>query len=176
MNHLAQHAVLGYFLYKSVRLVWDMKSLERKLPPPLVFIILCLAIKFTSDEFNTLSVNLPFAHIVLIACLVVSVLVGFAGVYEFRKAKTTISPIQVKHASKVVDTGVFSFTRNPMYLSMFVLLFGFAYWQQNILSMLITFIFVFYINRFQIFPEEAALEELFGATYVDYKQRVRRWI
>ncbi|MYM58386.1 hypothetical protein GTG28_04050 [Vibrio sp. OCN044] len=153
-----------------------MKSLERKLPPPLVFIILFLAIKFTSEEFNTLSVNLPFAHIVLIACLVVSVFVGFAGVYEFRKAKTTINPIQVKQASKVVDTGVFSFTRNPMYLSMFVLLFGFAYWQQNILSMLITFTFVFYINRFQILPEEAALEELFGATYVDYKQRVRRWI
>ena len=140
------------------------------------FIILCLAIKFTSEEFNTLSVSLPFAHIVLIACLVVSVFVGFAGVYEFRKAKTTINPIQVKQASKVVDTGVFSFTRNPMYLSMFVLLFGFAYWQQNILSMLITFTFVFYINRFQILPEEAALEELFGATYVDYKQRVRRWI
>ena len=154
----------------------DMKSLERKLPPLLIFTILCIANKYTSNVFDTLSVTLPLAPIVLLTCLILSAFIGFAGVYEFRKVKTTINPIEVKQAIKVVDTGVFSFTRNPMYLSMFILLFGFAYWQQNILSMLITFTFVFYINRFQILPEEAAMEELFGATYVDYKQRVRRWI
>ncbi|NOH73214.1 isoprenylcysteine carboxylmethyltransferase family protein [Vibrio pectenicida] len=153
-----------------------MKNLERKLPPPIVFIALGLIIKFIGDEFGNLSLQVPLAPIVLCICLIVSMLIGFAGVYEFRKANTTINPINVEQASMVVDSGIFAHTRNPMYLSMFILLFGFAYWQQNILSMLIAFSFVLYINRFQIEPEENALEGLFGATYLDYKQRVRRWL
>ena len=90
-----------------------MKNLERKLPPPLVFIILGLIIKFIGDEFGNLSLQVPLAPIVLCICLIVSMLIGFAGVYEFRKANTTINPINVEQASMVVDSGIFAHTRNP---------------------------------------------------------------
>lgn len=63
-----------------------------------------------------------------------------------------------------------------MYLGLFVLLFGYAYWQQNLLAIVFSFGFIVYMNRFQILPEERALEALFGSQYLDYKQRVRRWI
>ncbi|NOH54080.1 isoprenylcysteine carboxylmethyltransferase family protein [Vibrio coralliilyticus] len=153
-----------------------MEKLERKIPPVALFIVLGVVMNHVGHEFHTFSVGLPIPWIVLLACFAISVFVGLAGVYEFRKANTTVNPVKVKDASQVVDSGVFAYSRNPMYLGMFLLLLGFAYWQQNLLCIALAFVFVLYMNRFQISPEERALEELFGAAYLDYKQRVRRWI
>ncbi|MFA0071651.1 isoprenylcysteine carboxylmethyltransferase family protein, partial [Vibrio breoganii] len=89
--------------------------------------------------------------------------VGLAGIWEFRKQKTTVNPIKVETASTVVDSGIFGYTRNPMYLGLFILLLCFGYFFQNIFSVLLSFGFVIYMNQFQIKPEERALEQLFGA-------------
>ncbi|MCG9597311.1 isoprenylcysteine carboxylmethyltransferase family protein [Vibrio sp. Isolate25] len=153
-----------------------MEKLERKIPPVALFILIGVLMNHTGHEFHTFSIGLPLPWIVLLACFVISGFVGLSGVYEFRKANTTVNPVKVKEASKIVDSGVFAYSRNPMYLGLFLLLFGFAYWQQNLLCIVFAFGFVLYMNRFQIRPEERALEELFGAAYLDYKQRVRRWI
>lgn len=153
-----------------------MDKLERKIPPVALFVLFVVAINHLSHEFVAFSVSLPLAALVFSICFIVAGVVGVAGVYEFRRAQTTVNPIKVDDASSVVDSGIFSYTRNPMYLGLFLLLFGFAYWQQNLLSVLFSFAFIVYMNRFQILPEERALEALFGAEYLDYKQRVRRWI
>lgn len=153
-----------------------MDKLERKIPPVALFVLFVVAINHLSHEFLAFSVSLPLGWLVFGACFVIAGFVGLAGVYEFRRAQTTVNPIKVDDASSVVDSGIFSYTRNPMYLGLFLLLFGFAYWQQNLLAILFSFTFIVYMNRFQILPEERALESLFGAEYLDYKQRVRRWI
>lgn len=153
-----------------------MDKLERKIPPVALFVLFVVAINYLSHEFLAFRVSLPLAGAVFLICFIVAGLVGLAGVYEFRRAQTTVNPIKVDEASTIVDSGIFSFTRNPMYLGLFLLLFGYAYWQQNVLAILFSFAFIMYMNRFQILPEERALEMLFGAKYVDYKQRVRRWI
>ncbi|MDA0118778.1 methyltransferase family protein [Vibrio sp. T11.5] len=153
-----------------------MEKLERKIPPVALFILLGVVMNHVGHEFRTFSLGLPAPWFVLFACFMIAVVVGLGGVYEFRKANTTVNPIKVKDAAQVVDTGVFAYSRNPMYLGLFLLLFGLAYWLQNVLCVALAFVFVFYMNRFQIRPEERALEELFGAAYLDYKQRVRRWI
>lgn len=153
-----------------------MDKLERKIPPVALFVLFVVAINYLSHEFLAFRVSLPLAGTVFPICFIVAGLVGLAGVYEFRRAQTTVNPIKVDEASTIVDSGIFSFTRNPMYLGLFLLLFGYAYWQQNVLAILFSFAFIMYMNRFQILPEERALEMLFGAKYVDYKQRVRRWI
>lgn len=153
-----------------------MKALERKIPPVALFIIFIVAINHISHELVAFTVDLPLNSVVFALCFLIAGFVGLAGVYEFRKAKTTVNPVKVDTASTVVDSGIFGYTRNPMYLGLFLLLFGFAYWQQNLISIGFSFAFVFYMNRFQILPEEQALESLFGAPYLDYKQRVRRWI
>ncbi|HEV8366930.1 MAG TPA: isoprenylcysteine carboxylmethyltransferase family protein, partial [Pyrinomonadaceae bacterium] len=75
-----------------------------------------------------------------------------------------------------VSTGVYRFTRNPMYLGLLLTLLGWAAFLSNPASLLFVPIFVLYINRFQIKPEEQVLSSLFGAEYMAYKSRVRRWL
>lgn len=153
-----------------------MDKLERKIPPVAVFLLFFVVINHISFEFLAFTVGLPLNSVVFGLCFIVSGYVGLAGVFEFKRAKTTVNPIKVDQASSVVDSGIFGYSRNPMYLGLFLLLFGYAYWQQNLLAIVFSFGFIAYMNRFQIKPEERALEGLFGAEYLDYKQRVRRWI
>ncbi|MDN3699743.1 methyltransferase family protein [Vibrio artabrorum] len=153
-----------------------MKFLELKAPPVALFILVLVASYF-SAHYLTIGVILwPYKIIVLGAGIVLSGVIGLSGIWEFRKQKTTVNPIKVDTASSVVDSGIFGYTRNPMYLGLFILLFCFGYFFQNLFSVLLSFVFVIYMNQFQIKPEERALEQLFGAEYVDYKQKVRRWI
>ena len=79
-------------------------------------------------------------------------------------------------ASVLVDGGIYRLTRNPMYLGFFVVLLGWAIFLSNIVAFLLLPAFIFYMNRFQIEPEEKALVGLFGQTFVAYKTRVRRWL
>lgn len=153
-----------------------MDKLERKIPPVALFLLFFVVINHISHEFLTFKIGLPLNSIIFALCFLAAGIAGLGGVYEFKRAKTTVNPIKVENASSVVDSGIFGYSRNPMYLGLFLLLFGFAYWQQNLLAIVFSFGFVWYMNRFQILPEERALESLFGAEYLDYKQRVRRWI
>ncbi len=70
----------------------------------------------------------------------------------------------------------YTFTRNPMYLGLTIILLGFAvfFWSAAILLAPIAFYFV--IDRLVIPREEQALERIFGITYLDYQRRVRRWV
>lgn len=153
-----------------------MKFLELKVPPVALFILVLVASYFSAQQLSTGAIGMPFKLVVLGVGIVLSGVIGLAGVWEFRKQKTTVNPIKVETASSVVDSGIFGYTRNPMYLGLFILLFCFGYFFQNIFSVLLSFAFVIYMNQFQIKPEERALEQLFGAEYVDYKQKVRRWV
>jgi len=63
-----------------------------------------------------------------------------------------------------------------MYLGFFVVLLGWAIFLSNIVAFLLLPAFIFYMNRFQIGPEEKALVALFGQSFVAYKARVRRWL
>ncbi|MEZ8085499.1 isoprenylcysteine carboxylmethyltransferase family protein [Vibrio sp. 1S139] len=153
-----------------------MKFLELKVPPVALFIIVFVASYFCAQQLSQGTLALPYGMIVLGIGVTLSGVIGISGILEFRKQKTTVNPIKVETASAVVDSGIFGYTRNPMYLGLFILLFCFGYFFQNIFSVLLSFGFVIYMNYFQIKPEERALEQLFDAEYVDYKQKVRRWI
>lgn len=153
-----------------------MDKLERKIPPVALFVIFVILMTVIDKVWVVFRFEFPLNLFVAVAAVGLSGVIGLAGVYEFRKAKTTVNPINVEAASTVVDSGIFAYTRNPMYLALMILLVGLGYWQQNILCLLLSYGFVMYLNRFQIRPEEKALENNFGPEYLDYKQRVRRWI
>ena len=72
--------------------------------------------------------------------------------------------------------GIYSITRNPMYLGLLTMLSGWAVFLSNALAFLFLPAYVLYINRFQIETEERTLTALFGQDYVAYQGRVRRWI
>ena len=73
----------------------------------------------------------------------------------------------------LVDSGVYRFTRNPMYLALLFGLAGWALFLGNVYSLTLNVVFVAYMNRFQIRPEEQALESVFGEAFIDYRSRVR---
>jgi protein-S-isoprenylcysteine O-methyltransferase Ste14 len=93
---------------------------------------------------------------------------------EMRIAHT--SPNPRKPATALVEKGVFRYTRNPLYLSMFVVFFGIAVFL-NILWLVLLFPFLFVVmQQGTVKPEETYLERTFGDVYSQYKKRVRRWI
>ncbi|TKE94411.1 isoprenylcysteine carboxylmethyltransferase family protein [Vibrio kanaloae] len=153
-----------------------MRFLELKVPPVALFILVFVASYFSAQHLSIGAIVLPYKSIVLVIGIALSGVVGLSGIWEFRKQETTVNPIKVETASAVVDSGIFGYTRNPMYLGLFILLFCLGYFFQNLFSVLLSFVFVIYMNQFQIKPEERALEQLFGAEYIDYKQKIRRWI
>ena len=63
-----------------------------------------------------------------------------------------------------------------MYLAMLLALLAYAFYLENLLAFVICGVFIWYISKYQIIPEERMLEKLFGQEYQHYCQQVRRWI
>ena len=98
------------------------------------------------------------------------------SIKSFIDNKTTINPLNLKKSTYLVTSGVFRFSRNPMYLGMLLFLLGTAIILNIIGCLIISILFIFYMNFFQIIPEEKALQNLFGKNYRNYRKTVRRWI
>ncbi len=78
--------------------------------------------------------------------------------------------------SRFVSQMPYTFTRNPMYLGLTTILFGFAVFFGSAVMLLAPIVFVVVIDRLVIPREEDTMERLFGQQYIDYRQRVRRWL
>lgn len=153
-----------------------MGSLELKVPPPVVALLLGLLMWLASKLVAPVEVPLGFRIGAVVVLAAVGVAVGLSGIISFLRAKTAINPTKPSATSSLVTSGVFQFTRNPMYLSMLLYLFAWAAYLSSWLALLLLPAFVLYINQFQIKPEERALSSLFGAEYASYMARVRRWL
>lgn len=151
-----------------------MTYLEHRLPPPFVFLIVAATLWLAALPFEP--VDLAGLRWPLVAMFFVLSLVGPLGIREFARAKTTIDPVNITNASTLVTSGVFRITRNPMYVSMASLLIAEAFYLAAPLALLGPLLFVLFINRFQIIPEERAMTAKFGAQYKAYQARVRRWL
>jgi protein-S-isoprenylcysteine O-methyltransferase Ste14 len=153
-----------------------MQALELKIPPLLIVLLVAVAMWFARRYAPGLDLDIPGRPAVGVALIFVGIALALAGVFAFRKANTTVNPTKPEATSRVVATGVYRFTRNPMYLGMLVGLVGCAVLLANAICFLLLPLFVLYMNRFQISPEERALSEHFGAEYATYLQSVRRWL
>ncbi|MAN35284.1 MAG: isoprenylcysteine carboxyl methyltransferase [Candidatus Marinimicrobia bacterium] len=146
------------------------------IPPPiqalLSAIMMCLISRyFTHANFSLNGINI-FALIFLIIAAIIIIL----SMYKFKKIKTTISPLRPNKTSSLVKSGIYEYTRNPMYLGLLLMLFSIALFLKNFISFLIIPLFILFITKNQILPEEEALENIFGEEYKNYKNKVRRWI
>ena len=104
------------------------------------------------------------------------VAISLAGVIAFRRARTTTNPLRPDAASALVVTGIYTRTRNPMYLGFVLMLLAWCAWLAHPVTLLGIPGFVAWMNRFQIPAEERAIGALFGAEFERYCARVRRWI
>lgn len=113
------------------------------------------------------------------ACAILVVLgltFDLLGLWAFRASRTTINPLKPQRTSALVTHGIYRFTRNPMYVGMCFLLLAWAVYLSALLPFAGPAIFVLYITRFQIKPEERVLGQLFGEQYAEYTSRVPRWL
>ena len=145
-----------------------------KIPPPILVIILITSIYFSSDKLDLISI--PYRTLFSIVILSIGILVIINPVVKFIKSKTTVNPVEFKNVEKLVTSGIYKYSRNPMYLGMIMIIISTAVYYLNFFSLLTPFIFYFWINRFQIKREEVFLEEKFGQEYLSYKTKTRRWI
>lgn len=147
-----------------------MKTL---IPPPIVTIVFLFVIFFTKDLFR-FSVTLPssLGFIIIFAGLVII----FIAARQFKAANTTINPIKPENASVLVNKGIFSYSRNPMYLGMLLIIIGFSIIHNLMAVLVIMPLWVIYITNFQIIPEEEAMEILFKEDFLNYCKKTRRWI
>jgi len=153
-----------------------MSVLELKVPPPIVALVLALLMWMTPAVAGLVQIPYPARVLCAVVLVCIGQGIGIAGVFAFRRAKTTENPINASLASSLVTQGVYRYTRNPMYLGFLLTLLAWAMFLANPFAVLWVVVFVLYITRFQIIPEERALTSLFGAEYEAYKGRVRRWI
>lgn len=149
--------------------------MEHKIPPPLVMLISGLLMWLTANWIPMGAWHFTDLQGVHQAFLALGVFVAVAGLVEFRRAKTTVSPLRLDKSTQLVTGGIYRFTRNPMYLGMLLLLIGWAIRLEHLGAWPWLIVFILYLNRFQIEPEERALRKLFGESYDAYCAVVRRW-
>lgn len=153
-----------------------MRSLELKVPPPALALVIAVLMWLLSRAAPSLGFAIPAATLIAIILAVAGVAIAVAGVATFAKAKTTVNPTTPQASSSLVSWGIYSVTRNPMYLGLLIELTAWAIFLSNALPFLFLPVYVIYINRFQIAPEERVLTSLFGSEFAAYQSRVRRWI
>lgn len=150
--------------------------METKIPPPLTTLLFGLVMWIVDGQISFGHMEFPGGSLFAYAAILVGIAIMIAANVSFRKAKTTVNPLSPDKASTLVDNGIFSRTRNPMYLGMLLILVGWFIGLGNIVNVIFLPAFVWYMTKFQIMPEEKALTGVFGSPYEDYLKRVRRWI
>lgn len=118
-------------------------------------------------------VSYPYSLLGLIVILI-ALLTIFATNLLLLKNNTSIQPFD--DPTQLITSGPFKYTRNPIYLSMAISLFGVVITCGSLSPLIFPFLFIGIINNKFIPKEEQTLEKLFGAEYLLYKAKVKRWI
>lgn len=153
-----------------------MRLLELKIPPPLVALVTAVAMFFLARSLPLVALPPSFNSGAALVLLVLGASIDVGGLMAFRRSKTTVNPMTPQRTTAIVSTGVYRFTRNPMYLGLVIMLVAWAVYLSSAWALLGVPVFMAYITRFQIQPEERALAARFGQGYADYCARVRRWL
>lgn len=146
-----------------------------RLPPPLILLLTLIGMYCLADVWPLYTFEfMGRQHAALLFCFL-GALLGLAAVVSFSRAQTTIDPRDPSKTSVLVTTGIYRFSRNPMYLGLLCFLCAAFIYFAALSALLMLVFFVVYMNLFQIAAEEAVLQAMFGERYEDYCRHVRRW-
>lgn len=152
-----------------------LDRLEHKVPPP-VWTLLAFIVMYLLARYLPMY-SLAFNYQMLMALCVggAGVLIDLYAVALFIRAKTTVNPLKPS-ATQLVTSGMYQYSRNPMYLGMLLILAGLWLYLGKVSGLIVLPLFVMVINRLQIIPEERRLHQIFENDYQQYCQQVRRWL
>ena len=153
-----------------------MKWLEHRIPPPAVGLLIAALMWALAGIGPALPMSAPVRLGLALALAALALAFDAAGLWAFYRARTTVNPLRPARAATVVTGGIYRITRNPMYVGMAMLLTAWGIDLGDIAVMVGPVLFVVFITRFQIVPEERALQAKFGEPYARYMGDVRRWL
>jgi len=145
--------------------------------PPLLFLV-ALAIGFVLDRLVRLPVPVPGIDLVYWiiggSLILIGLALAAAGIRNFSRAGTPF--LSIKPTRALVTTGIHGWTRNPIYLGMFLVYGGIGVAAQSPWILIVALPLAITVRLGVVAREEAYLERRFGDAYRDYKARVRRWL
>lgn len=153
-----------------------MKALELKIFPLAVVTIIAMSMWAFSHISPNLYFDIPGVVWLSAGLVMIGVFVVLLSLWEFRAVGTTTDPRLPCESVTLVVWGIYRYSRNPMYFGFFLVLIAWGLFLGNVCSLLLLPVFIVYMNRFQIVPEERFMCEKFGDSYKQYKSEVRRWI
>lgn len=143
-------------------------------PPPLIFLCFLAGGYYINRIYPIPVIERPLGTIIAGIFIVYACLTAGLAFYYMIKAGTNVDVR--KPANAIVTESVYSYSRNPMYLSMVILLIAFTFLTNALWIAILCPVFMIIMQKGVIEREEDYLERKFGKEYLDYKQRVRRWI
>jgi protein-S-isoprenylcysteine O-methyltransferase Ste14 len=147
-----------------------------KFPPPIwaiAYVLIAAAISYLVGWPST--PGLPLVPLA-VAFIVFGIALAAAAVVKFRREGTELNPTSTTN-TKLVVTGPFSFTRNPMYLSLVIITLGIAFWAAGTWPMFLAPIATFVTANWAHVPfEEDKMRRQFGEVFDAYASKVRRWV
>lgn len=146
------------------------------IPPPVYMFLAIIGMHYGAQFLPFLSFQFAEQFILSYALALFGIFILALTVLRYFRRRTTIQPNKLDQMSTLVTDGVNRYSRNPMYLAMLLLILSVGLYWGTFLVLIAAPAFVMVINKMQIEPEEEALEAIFGQDYLDYKQRVRRWM
>lgn len=153
-----------------------MRYLETKIPAPVIGAATGAAMKLYATLYGIDIDPTAFRMNVGVGLSQASAVIVIAAAASMWRARTTFNPLDPTRATSLVTSGAFRFSRNPMYVSLLVLLVAYAVRLDSVTVWFGPIFYVAYVSRFQILPEERVLRAKFGDAFLQYKARTRRWI
>lgn len=149
----------------------------RFLLPPAIFLTLTVLAAIAAIFLPLPWIPRPLSDFVFAMGLVIglgALWIVIAALQALRRANTTV--LAGRPAQRLVTSGPFGFTRNPIYLGLATLLVGAGLALGQPWLLIAAVIAGVLINRLVIIEEEHMLESRFGRAWRDYRKKVRRWI
>ena len=153
-----------------------MRFLALKIPPVLQVVVIGAAMYGVSKTMPAMRFSLAGSAWLGGAIAVTGLGIAVMGVTEFKNTQTTVNPQTPEKSEHLVTSGVYRYSRNPMYVGLVFILFGWALYRSHALAFALLPVFVIYMSRFQIQAEEKVMTQKFGEAYITYLSQVRRWL
>jgi protein-S-isoprenylcysteine O-methyltransferase Ste14 len=152
----------------------DKRGPGLKFPPPLL-VIAIIALGYLADWIKPLPITSgDLLWLSGVALIVLSATLALIALFHFLEAKTHVEPWHP--TTTIIDKGVFRYSRNPIYLTFCLATVGGGLALNSWWIVMGVPALGYLLQKLVIEREEAYLENKFGQVYLDYKQRVRRWL
>jgi protein-S-isoprenylcysteine O-methyltransferase Ste14 len=151
-------------------------NLELRVPPPVAMLLAAALMWLAALALPALDFPLQARGPIAVTVALAGVVIASVAFFQFRRVGTTVNPMKPAESALLVTHGIYRFSRNPMYVGDALMLIGWALWLANAAALAVVGLFVVYLNRYQIAPEERALGTRYGAAYTEYCRAVRRWL